>query len=215
VNLTTHSTKTALQRLLPNAKIGGGSFVDELPQPSRLSPTEARSKLKKTREEALSLTLNDLKNDIGFGEQFPPRKTHEGYRIWPDGYTGSLTYKGSILLGALVPNRDIESLGIDLEFDRNGGKGLSHVVNDGEIPDHTDSKSSTLGVFSSKESIYKAHYPIEKNEFGFEDVYIDWVETSPSLDYGIASCPNSVEIEVQCFYQGKWIVSTAQLLDHN
>lgn len=215
VTFTTHKTKSALQEVLPRAEVTGGSFISELPSLDQLSAQDARSELRTARAKARKVALNNVANRLDCRGESSIEKTPEGFRTWPDGYTGSVTHKGSIVLSAVVENRFIESLGIDLEFDHNGGEGLSHVVNRGELPDYADSKSSVLGIFSTKESIYKAYYPIKQDELNFNDVRIEWLNSSPSIDYGIAKCPKSIEIEVQCVYLDGWIVSTAQLRNIN
>ena len=182
MTFTTHKTKSALQEVLPRAEVTGGSFISELPSLDQLSAQDARSELRTARAKARKVALNNVANRLDCRGESSIEKTPEGFRTWPDGYTGSVTH---------------------------------HVVNRGELPDYADSKSSVLGIFSTKESIYKAYYPIKQDELNFNDVRIEWLNSSPSIDYGIAKCPKSIEIEVQCVYLDGWIVSTAQLRNIN
>ncbi|WP_254280765.1 4'-phosphopantetheinyl transferase superfamily protein [Haloarcula marina] len=211
MTLADHKTKSALERLLPHVEVTGGSFSNDLPPLDQLSAKRARLKLRAARAEARKTALTDLTDHFDSGEQYSIKETAEGYREWPEGYTGSLTHKGPILLAAVVESRFTESLGIDLEFNSEGGKGLSHVVNEGENPDHIGSKPTALGIFSTKESIYKAYYPLMESDLGFDDVQIEWTESSAFLDRGIARCPDSTEFKIQCLYLNEWIVSAAQL----
>jgi len=215
LDISPHTTKTALKELLPYAEITGGSFVNELPKLSCLSDTEARLKLKEAREEAVIEAMHNLKAKLEHCQQSSPKKAPAGYRIWPDGYTGSVTHKGPIVLSAVVETNRSKSLGIDVEFNHANNNELQHVMDEEEMPSYADAKPVELGVFSTKESVYKSYFPVVKDNLTFDDVCIDWVDTSPSVDYGIAKCPNSLEIKVQCRYAENWVISTAQLKDTN
>lgn len=214
VNLDTHFTKIALKDLLPHAIVGGGSFVNELSSPEEISNTEARSQLESARQQATEVTIDEILQSLDTEHEFSVEKQSQAYRSWPSGYTGSLTDKGAIVLAAVSPKNHTTSLGIDVEYDRNGGEGLSHVVNDGEIPEGREDESAILGVFSTKESVYKAWYPFTSEKLGFNDINITWVKSVQNIDYGVANFSDSVEVEVQCLYKENWIVSTAVLMNN-
>lgn len=211
MNLLSHPTRSTLENLLPEAYVAGGSFAESLPHPDDIPSEERLSLLQSSRSEAVTATVDDLLCSAGVEERAPLKKTSEGDRIWPDGYTGSLAHKGAVVLGVLTREDDCRSIGIDIELNQNGGKGLSHTAREEETPPNAGRELSILAAFSTKEAVYKAYYPVKREVVDFDDVHLIWDRSSKDIDEGVAECPRSVEVDVQCAYQGSWIVSTAQI----
>ncbi|MFB1064842.1 4'-phosphopantetheinyl transferase superfamily protein [Natrinema sp. H-ect4] len=210
MNLLSHPTRSALENLLPEAYVAGGSFDESLPHPDEIPSQERLSLLQSTRSEAVTATVDDLLCSTGVEERAPLKKTSEGDRIWPNGYTGSVAHKGAVVLGVLIREDDCRSIGIDVELNQKGGKGLLHTAREGETPPNTGRELSLLAAFSTKEAVYKAYYPVKREVIDFDDVHLVWDRSSNDIDEGVAECPGSVEVDVQCAYQGSWIVSAAQ-----
>jgi 4'-phosphopantetheinyl transferase EntD len=110
----------------------------------------------------------------------PPQPLLSGPRrepLWPEGIVGSLTHCAGYRAAAVARRSDFASLGIDAEPHDSLPEGvLSHAA----LPVERD----TLGrlpagvcwdrvLFSAKESIYKAWYPLAGDWLGFEDTLID------------------------------------------
>lgn len=210
MNLESHPTKSALAGLLPDAHVSGGSFVEVLPDPDDFSPEERRRLLRTFRNKAVSSTVDELLQSIDARERSPLVKTPGGNRIWPDEYAGSVTHKEAVVLAALVPKRSARSIGIDIEINQIGGKGLSHTVNDEEIPPVDNDGLSVLSAFSSKEAVYKAYYPLKQQVLDFDDVCLRWEGSRGNTIFGVGECPESEIFDVQCAIDDCWVISTAQ-----
>lgn len=210
MNLKTHPTKTVLERLLPEAHVSGGSFANSLPDPDTLTREERLSFYNDARRDAVTATVEDLLHSINAREGPPLERGSDGNRIWPDGYAGSITHKGTAVLGSVIQRGISQSIGIDLELNENNSEGLGHTVFDGEAPPGADKDTSIVAAFSIKEASYKAFYPLKQQRVDFDDIRLVWKEQLESVDIGVAKCPESVELRIQCTYRGNWIVSTAQ-----
>ncbi len=94
--------------------------------------------------------------------------------LWPEGFTGSISHTDNLALAVVSSNKNILSLGIDLEFQRTKipAKLKERICVESELvwcqAEQTDLR--TLIIFSAKEAIYKALYPICKKFFGFKAV---------------------------------------------
>jgi 4'-phosphopantetheinyl transferase EntD len=210
MDLSKHPTKAALEGLIPEARVEGGTFNELLPDPHDVSIENGKSIIKDLRHEATKMTLNNLLDSFNIDIEPPLERRPKGNRVWPAGYVGSLTHKGTIVLGALVQRREFRSIGVDLELDQNGARDLSHVVTDGEIPPSPNTEVGFLAAFSVKESVYKAVYPIMGRDIGYDDVLISWNRRSEFGNEGVANCPESIEVKIKCAYAGDWVVSAAQ-----
>jgi enterobactin synthetase component D / holo-[acyl-carrier protein] synthase len=101
---------------------------------------------------------------------------------WPEGVTGSITHCPGYRAAAVALTRDIASLGLDAEPNEplpNHGM-LEIVAGESERSCLADLASSVLGVcwdrllFSVKESVYKAWFPLAQRWLGFESVCVDF-----------------------------------------
>lgn len=209
VNLHPHQTRTILKRLLPEAHVSGGSFAEILPHPKKFAPEERRSKYEEVRNEATQAMMEDLLRYTDIKLSPPLDRDSSGKRIWPDGHDGSLTDKGAVVLGALVNECEVQSIGIDLELNENDGEMLGHTVRDGETPPSMGENVSVLAGFSVKEAAYKAFYSLEQRVIDFDDIRLTWEDRSKSINQGKAECPASVNLAVRCTCQDDWVISTA------
>jgi 4'-phosphopantetheinyl transferase EntD len=94
--------------------------------------------------------------------------------LWPAGFTGSLTHCDGYRAAAVARTSDILSVGIDAEPNLALPEGiLESVASDGErthlgmLPPGGASWDRLL--FSAKESVYKAWFPLARRWLGFED----------------------------------------------
>lgn len=94
--------------------------------------------------------------------------------LWPQGFTGSISHNKDLALAVVSSNQNVLSVGIDLEYKKTKipVKLKERICVESEIiwceEEQTDLR--TLIIFSAKESIYKALYPICKKFFGFKAV---------------------------------------------
>lgn len=130
--------------------------------------------------------------------------------MWPNGFTGSLTHKGTVVLGAISNSAANSGIGIDLE--RDDGKSLSEIrglVGINEIP--AGSSITPLILFSAKEAIFKAQFSVSKAHIEFGDVRISWRSAS-DIFRGQTKLKGGIAVEVSVSRVDKWVVSGARVI---
>jgi 4'-phosphopantetheinyl transferase EntD len=106
---------------------------------------------------------------IGMGPQREPK--------WPAGLVGSITHTTGFRAAAVAPRSVIASIGIDTEQNGPLPDGVEKLVTIAAERDMLAALSHAFPatqwgrlLFSAKESIYKAWYPLTGRWLGFEDV---------------------------------------------
>lgn len=114
---------------------------------------------------------------------------------WPDGLTGSMTHCDDYCAAALVRAADLASLGIDAEPHAPLPEGvLSAVALPAEIERLDSLAEARPGVhwdrllFSAKESVYKAWFPLTRKWLDFSEADIDFTTATS----GPAESPHGV-----------------------
>jgi len=102
---------------------------------------------------------------------------------WPDGTAGSITHCAGYRAAAVTFTRDVASLGIDAEADEPlPDRGMLDRIASGEertrlreLAAAAPGTSWDRLLFSAKESVYKAWFPLTQRWLGFEsaDILID------------------------------------------
>jgi 4'-phosphopantetheinyl transferase EntD len=102
---------------------------------------------------------------------------------WPDGIVGSISHSKDYVAAVVSNASDLAGIGIDLEIMGRAKLELTaHLKTSKDLifhPDFSDKELLTL-IFSAKESLYKALYPIVKQFFGFEAAAITHINFSQS-----------------------------------
>lgn len=98
----------------------------------------------------------------------------KGQPLWPDGIVGSITHTTDYYAAAVAEGDRIRSIGVDAEVHGELPEGvLNHIAFGPEL-----TRLAALGsdgiwwdrlLFSAKESVYKAWFPLTKRWLGFED----------------------------------------------
>jgi 4'-phosphopantetheinyl transferase EntD len=171
-----------IERLLPPAAVAAELFGDE---PADLFPAEeaviARA-VGKRRQEFTSVRVCARRALAALGQPPAPLVPDErGAPRWPDGITGSMTHCDGYRGCVLARTADLVSVGLDAE------------PND-VLPDRVEQKvmlpaerahiaalaADQRGVcwdrllFSAKEAVYKAWYPVTGRWLGFEQASIEF-----------------------------------------
>jgi 4'-phosphopantetheinyl transferase EntD len=97
------------------------------------------------------------------------------YPLWPDGYVGSISHSNTLAAVAVARETDVAALGIDVEVRGSVTDNLHRVLfTDAERAALT--QSACVGhdtvLFSCKESVYKAVFPLFHESLEFTDVEI-------------------------------------------
>ncbi|GAB1818704.1 4'-phosphopantetheinyl transferase family protein [Herbidospora sp. RD11066] len=103
-----------------------------------------------------------------------------GNPLWPEGITGSITHCAGYRGAVLGPRTDAAAIGIDAERNDPLPNGVLDAIGLPQearhIRDLLDAYPSIRWdrlLFSAKEAVYKAWFPLVNNRPGFEDALID------------------------------------------
>lgn len=96
--------------------------------------------------------------------------------IWPLGLVGSITHAGGLVAAAVARGTDVAALGIDLEPAHPISAAVARLV---AMPDERAGLAQLppglpwdTVVFSAKESVYKAWFPLARRWLEFADVHV-------------------------------------------
>jgi 4'-phosphopantetheinyl transferase EntD len=130
--------------------------------------------------------------------------------IWPDGVLGSITHCAGYRAAAVTRTSELASLGIDAEPNEPVPAGVLPLVSlPGELPEGDPSIAWDRLLFSAKESVYKAWYPIERRWLGFEQARIQF---APDGTFTAAILvPASAAIPAGGLH-GRWLARAGLLL---
>lgn len=98
-----------------------------------------------------------------------------GSPIWPDGVVGSMTHCAGFYAAVVSVSSRVRSVGIDAEPNRPLPDGLiKRISTDGERVVLPSDSSIAWGrlLFSAKESVYKAWFPVKRRFLNFDQVII-------------------------------------------
>jgi 4'-phosphopantetheinyl transferase EntD len=106
------------------------------------------------------------------------RSGPHGEPLWPSGVVGSITHCEGYRAAAVAPMRAVLTIGIDAERDARLSDGVWAEVAHGTERDLRDAMTSRVGaglhldavLFSAKEAVYKAWFPLAGRRLGFDDV---------------------------------------------
>jgi 4'-phosphopantetheinyl transferase EntD len=97
--------------------------------------------------------------------------------LWPQGVVGSITHTDRYCAAAVAWERDLAALGIDAELDTPLDEQLRRLVcDDAEhawCGHHGDAGERGKLLFSIKESVFKALYPLTGVDLGFHAVRVE------------------------------------------
>lgn len=164
--------------------------TDDLPQ-AHLEPTEEcilSPRAVQSRREHFALgrlaarralqRLNEQKRPIPAGARGEP--------LWPKGVCGSITHTAGIAMAAVSKTPPGLAIGLDIEkSDRAISAGLGQRIcspAEKEWADRTTEPCALLSLFSAKEAIFKAFYPIDQVYLDFLDVHLCWASQSQSFE---------------------------------
>ncbi len=103
--------------------------------------------------------------------------------VWPHGICGSISHCNKVAVAVVAERGAIRSLGIDVEDDAPLSDEVLETIlgplENGRLGLMPDNHRAARAIFSAKEAVYKAQYPLTHELFGFE--VLD-VELRPALD---------------------------------
>lgn len=134
----------------------------------------ARSVVKVRRASgAARIVARELMRRAGVAPQ-PVVKSAGGMPAWPDGIVGSLAHDATVAVAALARRDDYFSLGVDIEpAEPLASDLLDMVATAGERAAMRDEPLEGRLLFSIKEAVYKATYPLDRVFLDHHDVEVD------------------------------------------
>ena len=109
-------------------------------------------------------------------QKVPVRRSDSGAPVWPDGVRGSLTHSEALAASCLTVS--CRSVGIDIEHTGRMSAGVARrVLTDEELagvdPDSPAGLDEATLLFSAKEAVYKAIFPIAGLYIGYQEVTLN------------------------------------------
>lgn len=167
-----------IERILPATVASAEVFGED--STARLLAEEevlvARSVERRRREVTIARTCaRRALGEFGHAEVAIPRGPQRE-PLWPDGVVGSITHCKGYCAAAVAERAVVGTVGIDVEEAGALPHGVLHQVSSpgerellAELPDavHGDRL-----LFSAKESVYKAWFPLTGRWLGFEDAFV-------------------------------------------
>ena len=125
---------------------------------------------------AARIVARELLSRFGRPPSAIPKST-EGMPLWPDGIVGSLAHEPLIAVAAMARRHEFLSLGVDIEpAEPLTPDLLSIVASPKEREAIQDDLLLGRLLFSIKEAVYKAAYPLDRVFLDHHDVEVDLSE---------------------------------------
>lgn len=120
--------------------------------------------------------------------------------LWPQGITGSITHCPGYCAAAVALHEETLALGIDAEIDAPLPEGvLSLIASEREatwLAGRCDATSWGRLLFSAKESVYKALFPLMRRWLDFKEVEINFAPAEQSFHAVVLSGANTGHIDL-------------------
>ncbi len=204
-----------IEEILPAAVACAEAFAD---QPDvMLFPEEeallARAAEKRRREFATARGCARRALSALGAEPAPILRGERGAPGWPPGFVGSITHCAGYRAAAVARARDVLTIGLDAEPDEDLPGGVLTMVS---LPDERarlhDLAAAAPGtcwdrlLFSAKESVYKAWFPLARRWLGFEDADITINAAERTFEARLL-----VAAPVACF-TGRWLADNGLIM---
>jgi 4'-phosphopantetheinyl transferase EntD len=108
-----------------------------------------------------------------------------GEPLWPDGIVGTISHTGDVAMAIVGRRTDYAGLGMDVELLTPGlsARGARLVCTPAELAWLDDGPPSWRTIlFSAKEALFKALFPIERVWLGFSDAELTWRPGESAFD---------------------------------
>jgi 4'-phosphopantetheinyl transferase EntD len=141
-----------------------------------------------------------------------------GEPLWPTGVVGAISHSPEVAVAIVGWRTDYAGLGVDVEESARGptARAARLVCRPNEMV-WADPESGTQRLtmlFSAKEAIFKALYPIQRVWFGFADAELTWVAERYAFEAVVLKpvgdgYPSGFRLDVNCTVGGGWVLSCA------
>ena len=149
------------------------------------------------------------------------RRGPAGEPVWPPGVVGAITHTGDLAVAVVGWQTDYAGLGVDLERLSPGLSSRAErlVCTPAErawIGDGVQASRGTM-LFSAKEAVFKALFPIEHIWLGFSDAELTWQPERCAFDARLlkrasSAYPAGAVLQVQCTLTDAEVLCTTHAL---
>jgi 4'-phosphopantetheinyl transferase EntD len=210
-----------IEEILPAAAVSvesRGDIEDVVLFPAELAAV-GRAVAKRRREFAtVRACAREAFARIGIEPAPVPHGTR-GEPLWPEGIVGSITHCDGYRAVAIAPASALATIGIDAEPHEPLPDGVLDVIA-GEQErawlarldrSHPQVCWGRL-LFSAKESIYKAWFPLAHSWLGFEDAHVELdLDTATFHATLLVSIPDHVDASLETL-NGRWLIRDGLVL---
>jgi enterobactin synthetase component D len=217
-------TSEAVRRGLPSA-VGValrfiGSFDNKIPglYPVEEEALGPRAVPQRRRLFAIGrAAARDALRELGVDDVAIPRAPG-GEPVWPDGYVGSISHSHEVALALVGQRCHYVGLGVDVEeLARGPSARAARLVCRPSEMEWVDVASGTerlARLFSAKEAVFKALYPIEHVWLGFADAELRWEADREQFEARVLKSvghgyPEGFRLRVNSTIGTRWVLSTA------
>ncbi len=200
--------------LLPSPIAAVNRFDD--PEGVELFPEELALLEKSVEKRRKEFTTGRFCARTALGQLgFPPVPVLPGPKrepVWPDGVVGSITHCTGYRAAAVARTSDFRSIGIDAEPNAPTPKGVLEAI---AVPAElarmdglratSDKVSWDRLLFSAKETVYKAWFPLTRLWLGFEDADVTIDPDAGTFSARILIDPPIVDGEPLTGFTGRWL----------
>jgi 4'-phosphopantetheinyl transferase EntD len=137
---------------------------------------------------------------------------------WPPGVVGSITHCAGYRASAVARDRDVVTIGLDAEpHDALPAGVLGAVASGGEQARLAALAAARPDVcwdrmlFSAKESVYKAWFPLTRRWLGFEEACVDFDPVNRTFTARLLADGPVVNGGLLTGFEGRWLVSNGLL----
>jgi len=112
-------------------------------------------------------------------------KSTAGMPVWPEGIVGSLAHDAKIAVAAMAAQPDFQSVGIDIEPAEPLAPDLLDIVTTAKERERIeDDPLRGRLLFSIKEAVYKAVYPLDRTFLDHHDVEVSLADGTATVRNG-------------------------------
>lgn len=205
-----------IEEILPSSVAAADAFDDSADAP--LFPEEEEIVARAVEARRLAFATARLCARRALGELgLPPAAIPRGERgepLWPDGVVGSITHCDGYRASAVAWTRDVASVGIDAEPDGPIKPGVRDRI---ALPEELDWLRRQAAadprvswdrlLFSAKESVYKAWFPLARRWLGFEDATIAIDPDAGTFEARLLVPGPAVAGRPLTGFSGRWVAS--------
>jgi len=152
-------------------------------------------------------------------EPAPILSGERGEPLWPEGVVGSITHCNGYRAAAVAPSSELRSIGIDAEPHAPLPEGLlGDIAWEEELAHLSDLSRLDPAVhwerllFSAKESVYKAWFPLARRWLGFEDARLKLDPSSRKFEARLLVAGPVVNGRAIDRFSGAWLVRDGLVL---